>query len=51
MPLEVADSWLVRDPESAMEYPQMILRLGYGLPVGHAPRRPVGEVLDAPSAH
>lgn len=49
-PLEVADTWLVRDPQSAVEYPQMILRLGYGLPVGRAPRRPVCEVLDAPSA-
>jgi nitroreductase len=50
-PLEVADSWLVRDPQSGMEYPQMILRLGYGLPVGSAPRRPVCEVLEVPSAH
>jgi nitroreductase len=49
-PLEVADTWLVRDPQSGMEYPQMILRLGYGLPVSRAPRRPVGEVLDVLSA-
>ena len=50
-PLETADTWLVRDPRSALEYPQMILRLGYGLP-GSAPpcRRPVGEVLDSPEA-
>ena len=49
-PLEVASSWLVRDPQSGMEYPQMILRLGYGLPVGRAPRRPVCEVLETHSA-
>jgi hypothetical protein len=49
-PLEVADSWLVRDPQSGMEYPQMILRVGYGLPVEHAPRRPVCEVLETASA-
>lgn len=49
-PLETADAWLVRDPQSGIEYPQMILRLGYGLPVPHAPRRPVSDVLDPPSA-
>jgi len=47
-PLETADAWLVRDPQSANESPQMILRLGYGLPVPAAPRRPVAEVLDEP---
>ena len=45
-PLETPDAWLVRDPASSFEYPQMILRLGYGLPVPHTPRRPVSEVLD-----
>jgi nitroreductase len=45
-PLETPDAWLVRDPESGFEYPQMILRFGYGLPVPPAPRRPVSEVLD-----
>lgn len=45
-PLETADAWLVRDPRSGIEYPQMILRLGYGVPVSHAPRRPVEDVLD-----
>jgi nitroreductase len=45
-PLETADAWLVRDPRSGREEPQMILRLGYGLPVPPAPRRPVPEVLD-----
>jgi nitroreductase len=45
-PLETPDAWLVRDPRSGFEYPQMILRFGYGLPVPHSPRRPVSEVLD-----
>jgi nitroreductase len=49
-PLETADAWLVRDPRSGIEHPQMILRLGYGLPVPRAPRRPVSDVLDPPSA-
>jgi nitroreductase len=47
-PLETADAWLVRDPRSGSESPQMILRLGYGLPVPAAPRRPIAEVLDEP---
>ena len=47
-PLETADAWLVRDPRSATEQPQMILRLGYGLPVPPTPRRPLPEVLDEP---
>jgi nitroreductase len=47
-PLETADAWLVRDPCSPGERPQMILRLGYGLPVPASPRRPVSEVLDEP---
>jgi nitroreductase len=45
-PLETADAWLVRDPGSPPEMPQMILRLGYGLPAPASPRRPVAEVLD-----
>jgi nitroreductase len=47
-PLETADAWLVRDPRSASDSPQMILRLGYGLPVPATPRRPVADVLDEP---
>jgi nitroreductase len=47
-PLETADAWLVRDARSGSESPQMILRLGYGLPVPATPRRPVAEVLDEP---
>jgi hypothetical protein len=49
-PLETADAWLVRDPRAGIEYPQMILRLGYGLPVSRSPRRPVSDVLDTPPA-
>jgi hypothetical protein len=38
--------WAVRDPQSAMGFVQMVLRLGYG-PAGPAtPRRPVEEVLE-----
>jgi hypothetical protein len=49
-PLETADAWLVRDPRSGIGHPQMILRLGYGLPVPRSARRPVSDVLDTPSA-
>ncbi len=45
-PLETADAWQVRDPRSGCEQPQMILRIGYGLPVPAAPRRPLADVLD-----
>ena len=48
LPLETGDAWQVRDPRAGIEYPQMILRLGYGLPVPRAPRRPVSDVLDNP---
>jgi nitroreductase len=47
-PLETTGAWLVRDPRSGSEIPQMILRLGYGLPVPAAPRRPASDVLDEP---
>jgi nitroreductase len=48
-PLETADAWQVRDPRSGIEEPQMILRIGYGLPLpAGAPRRPVPEVLSEP---
>lgn len=49
-PLETADAWLVRDPRTGTEQPQMILRIGYGLTVPPAPRRPVSEVLDESQA-
>jgi nitroreductase len=47
-PLETADAWLVRDPGSGSEQPQMILRIGYGPPVPPTPRRPASEVLEEP---
>ncbi len=50
-PLETAEAWLVRDPRSGSEEPQMILRIGYGLPLAAgAPRRPVSEAVDPPQA-
>jgi nitroreductase len=46
-PLETADAWLVRDPRSGTEQPQMILRIGYGPPIpAGAPRRAVSDVID-----
>lgn len=48
-PLETSEAWLVRDPRSDSEQPQMILRIGYGLEVPAGPRRPISEVLDKPS--
>jgi nitroreductase len=44
-PLETPDAWLVRDPAAGTGWPQLILRLGYGLPVPATPRRPVPDVL------
>ncbi|MDN0199102.1 nitroreductase family protein [Streptomyces sp. S.PNR 29] len=38
--------WAVRDPQSAMGFVQMVLRLGYGEPGPVTPRRPVDDVLD-----
>jgi nitroreductase len=45
-PLETADAWLARDPRNGSEQPQMILRIGSGLPVPASPRRPLADVLD-----
>jgi nitroreductase len=45
-PLETPDAWMVRDPRSGAERPQMILRLGYGLPIGGTPRRDVSDVTE-----
>jgi hypothetical protein len=48
-PLETTAAWLVRDPRSGTEQPQMILRIGYGLPLPPgAPRRLVCDVTDTP---
>ncbi|KUL21108.1 Acg family FMN-binding oxidoreductase [Streptomyces regalis] len=38
--------WAVRDPQSAMGFVQMVLRLGYGEQGVATPRRPVGDVLE-----
>ncbi len=46
-PLESGDAWQVRDPVSGRGSPQLILRIGYGLPMPATPRRPVNDVLDA----
>ena len=48
-PLETGDAWQVRDPVSGRGSPQLILRIGYGLPAPATPRRPVRDVVD-PSA-
>ena len=47
-PLETRDAWLVRDPDTGSGWPQLILRIGYGLPVPASPRRPLRDVLEAP---
>ena len=47
-PLETSDAWLVRDPVTGSGWPQLILRIGYGLPVPASPRRPVSDVLEPP---
>jgi hypothetical protein len=47
-PLETHDAWLVRDPGAGIGWPQLILRIGYGLPVPASPRRPVRDVLETP---
>jgi nitroreductase len=47
-PLESRDAWLVRDPGTGSGWPQLILRIGYGLPVPASPRRPVHDVLETP---
>ena len=46
-PLETADAWLVQDTRWGFEYPQMIMRIGYGPPVTNcSPRRAVRDVVD-----
>lgn len=45
-PLELPDlRWLVRSPVTGRGHTQMILRMGYGVPVPATPRRPLDEVL------
>jgi Nitroreductase family len=46
-PLETPDAWLVRDTRWGFDYPQVIMRVGYGPPVRtHSPRRAVRDVVD-----
>jgi hypothetical protein len=44
---ETSDAWLVRDTRWGSEYPQMIMRIGYGAPAtATTPRRPIADVVD-----
>lgn len=46
-PLETPDAWLVRDTRWGYDYPQMIMRIGYGPPVRtRSPRRAVRDVVE-----
>lgn len=49
-PLETGDAWQVRHPRSTAATPQMILRIGYGLPIPPgSPRHPPADVTDPPA--
>jgi nitroreductase len=44
-PLEQSDlRWLVRSPQTGLGHSQMLLRIGYGVPVPMTPRRPLSDV-------
>lgn len=44
-PLEDGDlRWQVRSPQTGVGHSQMLMRIGYGVPVPPTPRRPVAEV-------
>ncbi len=44
--LETPDAWLVRDTRWGYDYPQMIMRVGYGAPpCATSPRRPIADVV------
>jgi nitroreductase len=46
-PLETSDAWQIRRPWSGTGTPQMIFRLGYGLPIPQgSPRRPITDIID-----
>src|ERR1017187_6363517 len=47
-PLETGEGWLVREPKSGTEQPQMVLRLGYRLADHPSPPPPAAHVLDGP---
>jgi len=45
-PLEAPSlRWLVRDPDAAIGYAQMIMRIGYAPPAPATPRRPLEDVV------
>ncbi|MEV4805363.1 hypothetical protein AB0K18_35660 [Nonomuraea sp. NPDC049421] len=44
-PLDLRDMRGRRDPHHRRGHPQMIIRLGYGLPVARSPRRPAKELV------
>lgn len=49
-PLEQPDlRWLVRSPVTGRGHTQMVIRLGYGVPVPATPRRPISHVLRSPA--
>jgi nitroreductase len=46
-PMERGAAWLVSEPRAGNEEPQIIMRMGYGLPVTvAAPRRPLADVVE-----
>jgi nitroreductase len=45
-PLEAPQlRWLVRDPDQAIGFPQMLFRIGYAPPAPATPRRPIEDVI------
>lgn len=45
-PLEQPDlRWLTRSPTTGLGHTQMLMRIGYGVPVSPTPRRPIAEVI------
>jgi hypothetical protein len=45
-PLEQPDlRWLTRSPMTGLGYTQMLMRIGYGVPVAPTPRRPIADVI------
>jgi nitroreductase len=50
-PLDQPDlRWLVRSPTTGLGHTQMLMRIGYGIPVPATPRRPIADVMSL-SAH
>ncbi len=48
-PMELHDRGGARDWWPWPEYPQIILRVGYGPPAAQTPRRPIEDILERPS--